>query len=95
MWISIWNSEISTATGIYCGSRKLRPDGWWGWWTPWANTVAYYPLNSTSQWNDMKGMGTAYNLATSHTAPTYWTYQWVDCAYFNWSSTEINNDSIN
>lgn len=25
MWISIWNSEISTATGIYCGSRKLRP----------------------------------------------------------------------
>lgn len=25
------------------------------WWKPWANTIAYYPLNSTSTVNDMSG----------------------------------------
>jgi hypothetical protein len=29
-------------------------------WQPWANTIAYYPL--TSNTNDMKGWGTAYDL---------------------------------
>jgi len=75
MWISIWNSEISTATGIYCGSRKLRPDGWWGWWTPWANTLFYYPFKDDA------------NDSIWNTTLSWWTYTkqtiWYLCA---WSS---------
>lgn len=91
MWISIWNSEISTATGIYCGSRKLRPDGWWGWWKPSANTVAYYKLETDANdysWN-------WYNLVTTHTSPSFETYQWVNCAKFNGSNMELHNNSLN
>lgn len=51
------------------------------WWQPWANTMAYYPLDSTNTVNDMKGSWTAYNLVNSNI--TFWVYQWVDCAYFN------------
>ena len=44
-------------------------------WTPWANTVAYYPLNSTSTVNDMSGN----NKTMTNEWMTFWTYAWVDC----------------
>ena len=53
------------------------------WWQPWANTIAYYPLTSSSTVNDMKGSWTAYNLTSTGTAPSFWIYWWVDCAYFS------------
>lgn len=56
---------------------------WSNEWLPWANTVAYYPLDSTNTTNDMKGSWTAYNL-TNNWSVTFWTYNWVSCAYFNW-----------
>jgi hypothetical protein len=52
----------------------------WQEWQPWANTFAYYPLNSTSTVNDQKGNK---NLTITWTA-TFWTYAWVDCCYINW-----------
>lgn len=59
------------------------------WWKPWANTIAYYPLTSTSTVNDMSGNN--YNL--TNTNVTFWTYGWVDCAYFNGSGSRLENSS--
>ena len=63
---------------IYLWTTKVRPS----WRSPSANTIAYYPLTSSSQWNDMKWFWTAYNL----TWGSYWTNQWVDCV--NYSSSK-------
>ena len=49
------------------------------WWKPWANTIAYYPLTSTSTVNDMSG--NSRNLTNNWTL--FGTYGWVDCAYFD------------
>lgn len=53
--------------------------GWGGWREPWVNTIAYYPLNSTSTVNDMSGNG--YNL-TNHNV-SFWNYGNVNCGFFN------------
>ena len=63
---------------------------------PTENTFAYYPLTTSSQWNDMKPSWTKYNL--TNTNVSFWTYQWVNCASFtsntwlryNWSYTLPN-----
>lgn len=52
-------------------------------WTPWANTVAYRPLNSTTTVNDQSGNG--YNL--TQTWGSFGTYNGVDCFYNGWSTT--------
>lgn len=70
--VYIWNWD-STAT-------KIRPV----WWRPWANTVAYYPLTSTSTVNDMSGNELT---LTNNWNAVFWTYDWVDCAYFNWNAS--------
>lgn len=56
---------------------------WTDEWAPWANTVAYYPLNSTTTVNDMSWNNK--NLTNYNNVP-FWTYQWVSCASFNGSS---------
>ena len=48
-----------------------------GWWQPWANTVAYYPL--TSDANDYSGN---WKNLTNYWA-TFGEYQWVICAFIN------------
>ena len=67
-WIYIWTSPLKSAyvgttpvKEIYVGTNKVRPSGW----TPWANTIAYYPLDSVNTVNDLSGNG--YNLSTSWT----------------------------
>lgn len=63
-------------------------------WTPWANTVAYYPLTSFTTTNDTKSIGTKYNL-TNWGDVTFGTYQWVSCAYFNGTSnSKLYNTSV-
>ena len=55
------------------------------WWTPWANTLAYRPLTSTSTTNDLSWNNN--NLSSIWTVD-FWTHYWVDCAYFddnNWN----------
>lgn len=51
--------------------------------TPWANTIAYYPLTASSTVNDESWNS---NTLTNNSGVTFWTYQWVDCAYFDGSS---------
>lgn len=74
--IYIWSNEVKK---VYLWSTQVRPYSW----EPWANTIAYYPLTASSTTNDMKGFGTAYNLTSWWTAPSFWTYGWVSCANFS------------
>ena len=48
-------------------------------WKPNANTIAYYPLTSSTTINDQSGNGN--NLTNNWI--TFWTYSWVNCWYFN------------
>ena len=82
MSIFIWNSEIKNAyiwttpvKEIFVGTTKVRPAGW----KPWANTIAYYPLTANANdesWNGNNGTANWVSFST---------YDWVDCAYFDWS----------
>ena len=56
---------------------------YWG-WSPWSNTIAYYPLNSTTTVNDRSGNG--YNWTLNWTITFGSWLWWVDCAYFSWNS---------
>jgi len=62
--------------------KQVRPKGWW---QPWTNTLLYLPLNSTDTYTDQSGN----SRSTTNTSVTFWTYQWVDCWYFNGSSAHI------
>lgn len=58
---------------------------WGGWWQPWANTIAYYPLDadySDYSWN-------GYNITTIG-ASSIWTNQWVNCLDINNSKLEVS-----
>ena len=75
---------------------QIREFQWWWWWQPGANTIAYYPLNSTITVNDMSG--------NSLTLTWWWTYQFwnyggVDCCsisswYFTTNSSWTWNMTI-
>ena len=49
------------------------------WWQPWVNTIAYYPLTSTTTTSDESGNG--HNLTNSGAA--FGTYGGVDCVYLD------------
>ena len=55
--------------------KQVRPATW----NPWSNTIAYYPLTSTTTVNDMSGNN--YNLTNTWWV-TFVSYQWVNCAYY-------------
>lgn len=59
-------------------------------WKPWSNTVAYYPLTSTTTVNDQSWNNR--NLTNSWV--TFWTYKWIDCAYSNMQSLLYNSSFV-
>jgi len=59
------------------------------WWKPWANTLLYYPLTSETTVNEKSWK----NKDLTNTWVTFWTYQWVDCAYFDGSHFLKNETS--
>lgn len=75
---------------FYVGWTALKEAYLWAWiWTPWANTVGYYPL--AENFNDYSWNN--YNLTNSWGSIT--TQSWVSCAYYNWSSySQYNGYSI-
>ena len=58
------------------------------WWHVTPNTLAYFPLTSSSTINDIswnnKNLTNSWNVS-------FWTYQWIDCAYFSWNNYLYNN----
>ena len=94
MGLFLWDSQPSKIfvgdtpiSKCFLWDTQVRPSGW----QPWANTIAYYPLNSTDNFNDKSGNW--YNLTNSNV--TIWTYQQVSCAYFNWNSYATNSSVVN
>jgi len=68
-------------TWIYIWATKVRPSEW----QPWANTICYYPLDSTNTLNDLSWHN--YTLTNSWSV-AFWTNQGVDCAWFtSWGSS--------
>ena len=65
--VYLWGTEVSK---IFLWDKQVRPAGW----KPWANTVAYYPLNSTDTYYDKSWNN--YNL-TPYWTPSY-TSTYVD-----------------
>lgn len=80
MWIYIWTTEpksiyvwTTPVKEVYVGTTKVRPSEW----KPWANTVAYRPLNSTTTVKDQSWNN--YNL--TQTGGSFGTYNGVNCFY--------------
>lgn len=75
--VTPWTATITVTTvnGLTasCGVTYQQ------WWQPWANTIAYYSLTSSSTTNDESGNG--YNLTNSWA--TFGTYGGVDCVYLD------------
>lgn len=63
------------------------------WWQPWANTIAYYPLTSTTTVNDMSWNS---RTLTNYSSVSFGTQGGVDCATFNGSNyLEIGSQTLN
>lgn len=82
------NGVSHNVKAVYKGSKKVRPEWGWGGWTPWANTVIYYPLTSTTTVEDKSWNW--YDL-TNNGNVTFWTNAWVDCANF-WTPWQGNHN---
>ena len=93
MSIYVWTSKIKNiyvwttpVKAVYVWTQQVRPS----WWTPWTNTLAYYPLTSTTTTQDKSWNNR--NLTNSWV--TFGTYKWVDCAYSSMSSKLYNSSFI-
>jgi len=82
MWLFLWDSEPSKIfvgdtpiSKVFLWDTQVRPSGW----KPWANTIAYYPLTSTTQWTDQSWNW--FDL-TNWWWVSFGMYGWVDCWYF-------------
>ena len=70
MTIKLWTTEPKK---IYIWVDDGR-------WSPWTNTVAYYPLTSLTTYSDMKWFGTPYNFSLLWSGCYFWVNGGVDCA---------------
>ena len=93
MAIKIWTTDIqkcfiwtTPVKSIWSWDTQVRPS----WWQPWVNTIAYYPLTSTTTTSDESGnWHTLYNNSVQ-----FGTYNWVDCANCNWSAYLYRSESL-
>lgn len=60
--IFIWDTEVSK---VFVWDTKVRPE-WGGGWTPWANTIAYFPFSSN-----------AIDVTGNNTLTNSWTQDWL------------------
>lgn len=89
LWL--WNKEdLDNISPKDANTLYIPYQSTWGGWQPWVNTVAYYPLTSSSTVNDLSG--NSYTLTNGWNV-TFWTQQWVDCATFNWTLASVLTQS--
>lgn len=99
----IWLYDLLSET-FYSNAWSWAFSKWWDilpyvriWpdrYVPNSNTVAYYPFTSETTINDMKKDWTLYNL-TNEWWVSFWTRNWVDCAYFDWgNSARLYNTAL-
>lgn len=87
-WLTDWTTyyyrvfSYSDLGGIsYCDAVSVTPTGWW---QPWINTLAYYPLDT--DFNDYSSTG-------ADLTNTWWTITTIDgvtCAYYDWGDYSQN-----
>ena len=82
--VSVWDCTITAESYWVTATCSV-----WPWWTPWVNTVAYYPLTSASTINDMSGNGQDFNNFNV----SFWTQFGVDCAYVSWVPDSVHTVS--
>lgn len=78
--VTPWTATITVTTNDwgYTATCWVTDQSWW---QPWANTIVYYPLDSTNTVNDLSN--NHYDLTNDWNGVVFWTYQWADCAYFS------------
>jgi hypothetical protein len=97
-WLTEWTTyyykvfSYSDLGGIsYCDAVSVTPQGWW---EPWANTIAYYPLN----WDVLDYSGNSRNMSARTGSISYWTLtSWDKYWIFDWNTivTTANMTSVN
>lgn len=97
-WGGWWWAEIEYVTQAEYDalpSSKLTDDkhyfiystsGGWGWWLPWANTIAYYPFTSTDTIQDKSWN---WNNLTNSWA-TFQTFNGVDCMFCDGTTKSVS-----
>ena len=78
-----WTGTFTKWADVYTNVLQNAYIGEYKWYKPWANTLAYYPFTSSSQWTDQSWNSN--DLTASNI--TYTTLWWVDTAYFAWTNT--------
>ena len=81
--VTPWDATI-TATTVNGLTATCSVQNWNYPYVPTANTVAYYPLTSVSQLQDMSWHN--HTLVNKNNLVSFWTNYWVSCAYFPWNS---------
>jgi hypothetical protein len=85
-----WISWTPQANSHLLQMTTYKIGGWGGWWQPWVNTIAYYPLTSTTTNTDQSWN---WNNLTNNWV-TFGTYWGVNCANtsswsLTWTITDI------
>lgn len=81
-WLTDWETyyyrvfSYSDLGGIsYCDAESVTPTSWW--WTPWANTLVYLPLD----WDALDQSGNSRDGTLSN---NQWSYSWEYVIWASW-----------
>lgn len=104
--IFVGDSEVSK---VFVWDTQVRPS-WWGGWQPWANTLAYYPLETDTNdysWNGRNGTNnwvTFSNWLWVFNGSSYvslWTWSWTNIqtnmtisVWFKWNGSWSKDNTI-
>lgn len=66
------------------------------WWKPWANTIWYRPLNSTTRYSDMSWNNNSMKMNSSTPPEVTFTEKWaIFGSTYYWQQLETTNNCIN
>lgn len=80
--IKIWSTDIKK---VMLWSTQIRP-----WWEVSSDTLAYRPLDTTNQLNDISWNGKNMSLSWTSTNMNIWTHNWANCVKLATNKTNIN-----
>lgn len=101
MWLFLWDSEPSKIfvgdtqiSKVFLWDTQVRPS-WGGWWQPWANTLAYLPLEWDVLDHSGNGRHWQWKAWTGAGTPSYATLpSWKVVAKINWDWGTGNSSNV-